>query len=276
MVKNNAISIDELKMINQYTRHNYESDELYTFSMTLCDNEVDRDFERFSVDSLEKLQKLFLGKSCIFGHERRSANQTARIYQTRLEENTLKTTKAGETLVQLMAKAYMPMNKWNEEIIELIESGILKEVSVSCSVKRSVCSICGKESCQHVNGGNYNGKLAHTVLLEPMDAYECSFVVTPTRRANMITKKKDNVDLPFYSRNVQGGVEKNLSTDNSSHEQMLRSYVKFSDDLRSAVEIFKVHRPDLPDVIATYNKAADVIDALLELKNKATIRWPLG
>ena len=57
MVKNNAISIDELKMINQYTRHNYESDELYTFSMTLCDNEVDRDFERFSVDSLEKLQK---------------------------------------------------------------------------------------------------------------------------------------------------------------------------------------------------------------------------
>lgn len=52
--------------------------------------------------------------------------------------------------------------------------------------------------------------------------------------------------------------------------------MKFSADLRSAVEFYKVYRPDLPDVIATYNKAADVIDALLELKNKATIRWPLG
>lgn len=182
---------EDMEAINRYTRRAYEPEEVYAFSLVLCDNEVDRDFERFSVESLEKLRELFLGKTCIFDHERKSANQTARIYHTRLEEKAGETTQAGERLVQLAARAYLPRTQGNAETIELIESGILKEVSVSCAVKRGVCSICGKESCEHQKGRMYGGKLAHTVLTEPTDAYECSFVAVPAQRGAGVVKSAD-------------------------------------------------------------------------------------
>ena len=38
---------DDLALINRYTRRPFSEEEIYTFSVVLCDNEVDRDFERF-------------------------------------------------------------------------------------------------------------------------------------------------------------------------------------------------------------------------------------
>lgn len=146
---------EDMREINRYTRRAYEPGEVYAFSLVLCDNEIDRDFERFSVESLERLRELFLGRTCIFDHERKSANQTARIYHTELERVDGKTTQTGEGLTRLVARAYLPRTQGNREIVELIESGILKEVSVSCAVKRGVCGICGKESCEHVKGKSY-------------------------------------------------------------------------------------------------------------------------
>ncbi len=186
---------EEMAEINQYTRRVYQPEEVYAFSLVLCDNQVDRDNERFAVESLETLRKLFLGKTCIFDHERKSANQTARIYRTGLERCPGQTTQAGEELVRLTARAYLPRTSGSQEVIELIESGILKEVSVSCSVKRKVCSLCGKEHCQHKMGESYGGKPAHWVLLEPTDAYECSFVAVPAQRGAGVVKRFAGGDL---------------------------------------------------------------------------------
>ena len=36
----------ELSLGNQFTRRPFEADELYLFSVILCDNDVDRDFEK--------------------------------------------------------------------------------------------------------------------------------------------------------------------------------------------------------------------------------------
>ena len=52
----------DLECINQYTRRPFTEQEVYTFSVVLCDNEIDRDFERFSVEALHTLSQLFLGK----------------------------------------------------------------------------------------------------------------------------------------------------------------------------------------------------------------------
>ena len=68
---------EDMEAINRYTRRDYGPEEVYAFAMVLCDNEIDRDYERFSVESLDRLRELFLGKTCIFDHECRSANQTA-------------------------------------------------------------------------------------------------------------------------------------------------------------------------------------------------------
>ena len=49
----------DLECINQYTRRPFTEQEVYTFSVVLCDNEIDRDFERFSVEALHTLSQLF-------------------------------------------------------------------------------------------------------------------------------------------------------------------------------------------------------------------------
>lgn len=187
-VKKEAENSPDMEKINRYTRREYREDEVYTFALVLCDNEVDRDFERFSIPALEKLKELFLGKTCILDHERKSQNQTARIYDTSLEELAGRVTQAGEPYTRLTARAYLPRTGKNGETIELIESGILKEVSVSCSVKRSVCGICGKESCSHQKGREYGGRVCVRVLEDPTDAYECSFVAVPAQREAGVRK----------------------------------------------------------------------------------------
>ncbi len=186
--KGSADAAPDMEKINRYTRREYQPQEVYAFSLVLCDNEVDRDFERFDIPALEKLRELFLGKTCILDHERKSANQTARIYDTALEREEGRTTQAGEPYVRLTARAYLPRTEKTGETVELIESGILKEVSVSCAVKRSVCGICGKESCSHQKGREYGGKVCTRVLQEPTDAYECSFVAVPAQREAGVRK----------------------------------------------------------------------------------------
>ncbi len=191
VMKAGAPGQGEMEEINRYTRRPYGPEEVYTFALVLCDNEIDRDYERFALESLEKLQALFLGRTCILDHELKSANQTARIYHTEVERAPGQMTRAGEPLARLTAKAYLPRTEGTRETVELIDSGILKEVSVSCAVGRRVCGLCGKESCGHEKGKVYGGRLAHVVLLEPTDAYECSFVAVPAQRGAGVTKGFD-------------------------------------------------------------------------------------
>ena len=58
-----AVQPDKTAMekINLYTRRAYKPEEVYTFSVVLCDNEVDRDGECFTKETLEELAKLFVG-----------------------------------------------------------------------------------------------------------------------------------------------------------------------------------------------------------------------
>ena len=51
ILKSLKLTDDELAKINTYTRREFTADEVYTFSLVLCDNDVDRDFERFTVES---------------------------------------------------------------------------------------------------------------------------------------------------------------------------------------------------------------------------------
>lgn len=184
------VSREDLALINALSKKELTEQEIFTFSMTLCDNDVDRDFERFDIDALEKLAGLFVGRTGISDHEWASARQVARIYKTQVVCVPEKTTAAGEEYVFLKAWAYMLRTDENRSLITEIEGGIKKETSVGCSVGRSTCSICGAPSgqCGHVKGKSYGGKLCHAVLGEVTDAYEWSFVAVPAQRAAGVTK----------------------------------------------------------------------------------------
>ena len=184
-----AVSAEALERINGYTRRPYSAEEIYTFSVVLCDNEVDRDFECFTTKALEQMATLFVGKTGILDHDHSSRSQSARIYATQVRTFLEKRTTRGEVYAQLVAEAYIPRGAETDALIESIESGIRKEVSVGCAVAKRTCSICGQETCSHLRGRMYDGKRCVRILDNVTDAYEFSFVAVPAQRAAGVVKQ---------------------------------------------------------------------------------------
>lgn len=184
----------ELEQISRFARRPLKPEEVYLFSLVLCDNDVDRDLECFPRASLEKLAELFVGKTGIFDHNPKGENQTARIYKTQVLETPGRTAASGERYACLKAWAYMVRCPKNEDLILEIDAGIKKEVSVGCAVGRVRCSVCGKdlrqESCPHRPGQAYGPKkeVCYHLLEEPTDAYEWSFVAVPAQPQAGVTK----------------------------------------------------------------------------------------
>ena len=181
---------ETMELINRFAKEPLAAEQVYTFSVRLCDNEVDRDLERFDTAALERLGELFVGKSGMFDHRWSAQGQTARIYRTEVVRESAAVTAAGDAYCWLKAEAYLLRTEKNRELIAEIDGGIKKEVSVGCSVDRHVCSICGRESgsCEHVKGQWYGDRLCFTELREPTDAYEWSFVAVPAQRQAGVVK----------------------------------------------------------------------------------------
>ena len=59
----------QLETINAQAKSELKEDQVYVFSVRLCDDQVDRDGERFDTEALPVLAKLFLGKTGIVDHK---------------------------------------------------------------------------------------------------------------------------------------------------------------------------------------------------------------
>ena len=57
-----TVSGEELEKINGYAREPLTEDKVFVFRVALCDNDIDRDGEKFSSGALEKLAELFKGR----------------------------------------------------------------------------------------------------------------------------------------------------------------------------------------------------------------------
>ena len=165
----------QLEAINGQAKAAMTAEQVYVFSLRLCDDQVDRDMERFETAALPGLAKLFIGKTGIVDHQWSAAKQVARIFAAEVVRE--------DRVSYIKAWAYIRRGGANEEVIADIEAGIKKEVSVGCAMGRAVCSLCGSEygSCGHVKGEHYDGQLCVAILKEPMDAYEFSFVAVPAQ-----------------------------------------------------------------------------------------------
>ncbi len=172
----------QLKAINHLAKAELKAEEVYVFSLRLCDDQVDRDFERFDPQSLPTLAKLFIGKCGIVDHQWSAENQLARIFETEVVQQ--------DGIHFIKAWAYIRRGTAGDEWIADIEAGIKKEVSVGCAMGGSTCSICGQEygSCGHQKGEHYDGALCCAILQDPMDAYEFSFVAVPAQREAGVLK----------------------------------------------------------------------------------------
>ena len=203
-----ADATTDIPLINQYAVQPLSPDDVFCFSVVLCDNEIDRDTERFTPKALKSLAKMFVGKTGITDHDWRASKQIARVYAAEVVD-TNKTNSLGEPLVQLEAKAYMLNTDENKATIEAINGGILKEVSVGVAMGACNCSICGNplkmnwctwtRQCEngHIKGEKYAEGLCVGNLEDPSEAYEFSFVAVPSQRGAGVTKSAEDVGEAF-------------------------------------------------------------------------------
>lgn len=192
-----AVTDAEISLINKYAIEDLTAEQVFTFKIAICDNEIDRDFEVFPLTSLNKMAKLFVGKTIMKDHKGQTDNQVARIYATEVVAGN-ETAKSGENYSQLVAHCYMVKTDSNKDLITEIQAGIKKEVSVGCAIKKAVCSICGINNregyCKHFNGREYDGKQCYFKLENPTDAYEVSFVAIPAQPKAGVTKSYNGED----------------------------------------------------------------------------------
>lgn len=215
-----------LEKLNKFTRREFTEDEVYIFDVILCDNDIDRDYEAFSDNSLDTLKSMFIGKTGIFDHNPKGSNQTARIFDTEIVSDNSKSTKDGRPYKYLKGHAYMVRTDSNSDLIKEIDGGIKKEVSVSCSAEKCICSICGTDrrikSCVHIKNKKYGSKLCFNMLENITDAYEWSFVAVPAQ--------------------VNAGVTKKYNGDNSIDDDTLKS---FREEIQEKDEIISCLYDDL-------------------------------
>lgn len=179
---------EDMKLINEHTLKTLTKDDVFCFSVILCDNDIDRDFERFDENSLKTLETLFVGKTGILNHSMKSEDQNSRTYKTQLITDATRKTCDGLLYTYLKAWCYTVRSEKNESLIRDIESGIKKEVSISCASDSRICSVCGESHCNHIAGRKYNGKRCYKTITGITDAYEWSFVAVPAQRNAGVTK----------------------------------------------------------------------------------------
>lgn len=184
--KGNELNEEEMSLINRQTLRDLQPDEVFAFRLEACDDQLDRDYERFSLSALEQMAKLFVGQPVLMDHQWSAGSQTARVYAADVEDT-------GEKK-RLILRCYMPKTQKSEDTIQAIEGGILRECSVGVAISRAICSVCGTDNCKaicpHIRGREYDGKICHFILDGVEDAYEVSMVAVPAQPDAGVIKSK--------------------------------------------------------------------------------------
>ena len=186
---------EDLALISAQALRALAAEEVYTFRLAACNNQVDRDLERFTEDALETLAGLFVGRPVLMDHNWSAGSQTARVYAASVE--AMPGTEGGR---QLVLRCYMPRLQGNGDTIAAIESGLLRECSVGVAVSGAICSICGADRtttwCEHHKGAEYDGRLCYIELTGAKDAYEVSLVPVPAQPAAGVVKRYGGPEGP--------------------------------------------------------------------------------
>lgn len=192
LVKGLNVGDDEMALINKHTLEPLTKEQVFTFEIVACDNELDRDYERFDEKALKELAKLFDGRTVIKDHRASTDNQVGRVFSAQVVDGDGKTFD-GQPLKQLVVKCYVLDNAANAQIVGDIKAGIKKEVSVGFNPGSVTCSVCGtdrrKSYCGHWWGKEYDGKTCYFTLSDIKDAYELSFVAVPAQRGAGVKKE---------------------------------------------------------------------------------------
>ena len=182
-VEKQMVDAHELALMSEQALRPIQANEVFAFKIAACDDQIDRDLERFTSATLDQLAQMFPGRPVLRDHAWSASSQTARVYAG--------STETTNGVKRLILRAYMPCNETTRPTVDAIELGILREASVGVSVRQCLCSVCGQDysTCGHMRGETYEEKLCHVELDGAEDAYEVSLVAVPAQKEAGVVKR---------------------------------------------------------------------------------------
>jgi hypothetical protein len=200
LVSNQKIDSEQMRKINTYALKDLSPDDVYIRQFLLAHNAVDRDQERFSENLLEDFRRTLPGKSVLQSHLRQELPKglffdaaTDKISpegfklltgeEARLPENI-------QTVKVLFGWVYFLKSSFNDELISLIDGGIIRFVSI------------GFHASDLIEVENHHGDLLYREYVPPGEALEGSIVWLGAQPGAMIktsmrTSEKSKEDSPI-------------------------------------------------------------------------------
>jgi hypothetical protein len=173
-------------------------EQLYIFSIKMCNSEIDSDFDKLTPAFLQQFSDFITASPIplIKDHNWTAENQIGRVYRAEVLSDGLDS--QGESYTYVLGYAYVAANS---EIVSRLKLGLLSEVSVGFDGKGYTCSVCGADVLSHdsqcpnghIFGSTIEGVTVYRSVGECTSALECSFVPVPAQDGAEVQSKSKEV-----------------------------------------------------------------------------------
>lgn len=182
-----VLTVEEaLTEINKNTLNPLTLDDVFIFKVKLCDSTVDREYDRLTESFLKEFTAKSQSLVGLYNHNWGEVEkQQIRLFKALYIDDDI-------NIPYVLGYAYTLMK--NYELIENINSGILKECSIGFNSEGHKCSICGADMlngvCEqgHELGNLYDGNLCYRLIEHCVDSLEFSLVSVPANKNAGIIK----------------------------------------------------------------------------------------
>ncbi|MEA3357315.1 MAG: hypothetical protein U9Q67_02675 [Patescibacteria group bacterium] len=186
-----TISDEDLAKINKFTVKPVKSSDISVYTALLIDDKITRNHTQYNKDFQNMLLSLpygegnFMGAPILFGdkedHQHAASAQVGRIFEAWQVMD-------ADKHYGVMSKIYV-IKDTNEDLITKIDSGVLKELSISTKVEIPLCSICKQniKDCEHIRGE----KGCFVIMTGKGFVAEASFVAVPGSNAAKILNQDE-------------------------------------------------------------------------------------
>lgn len=144
-------SDEQLEKINQFTQTPKTAEDVICFSTLSCNDQIDRDLDRFTTECVNEFAKLPdpfspVGKGFMVSHD-----------YTKLPVGTVfdADTKTIDGVRHLTNDVFMPNTEQYKNFIENLDFGIYRFVSVGVMLGESACSVCASPMFESRFFGNF-------------------------------------------------------------------------------------------------------------------------
>lgn len=171
--------------VNRFALRALAPEEYATFTLDLCNDQIDRHFSRFPEEELARINELVPGRPLMERHDLRGTLPRGRFYRSSLHRE-------GEVL-SVRPEVYVLCTAENRDFILNIEGGVYRETSIGFAFELPECSICGKDlrTCDHVPGRSYGGAMCHFIMRGVIEVAEGSVVSSGSQGTGFVRGGRD-------------------------------------------------------------------------------------